>query len=235
MTDINIWGYSEIIGSNIALLIGFSAFHSTREFCEKVMVSGSTAILTSVWSICRCDAEMQSLDGLTDLTKVVCHLLVSVLTTHIRDIFAWKNPTKWRHGQIHRLFLSFYPVSIAVISNHHETLLTRFSFDVSSPTDWEEQKMSDLGGVDNFLHDCTVKIDEFPKTSKGKHPVSWLVRRNRSDILNPWSDKWSSRPFSRFQGFGTGHLDTNPLTQFQRSYPQVPGASSALWFTIDHG
>jgi hypothetical protein len=104
------------------------------------MSSGSSGIFTSLWRICRCDAEIRSLNGSTDLNQVVCHLLLSVLPTHIRDIFAWKNPKKWSSDRIHPLFLLFYAVSIALISNHHKTLLTRFWFDVYSPRYLYEQQ-----------------------------------------------------------------------------------------------
>jgi hypothetical protein len=69
---------------------------------------------------------MQSLNGLTAPNEVVYHVFLSVLPIHIRDIFAWKNLKKWGVGRIHRIFLSFHPVSIAIISNHHETVLIRF-------------------------------------------------------------------------------------------------------------
>jgi hypothetical protein len=43
-------------------------------------------LLISLWRICRCDAEMPSLDDSTSLNEVACHLLLSFLPTHIRDI-----------------------------------------------------------------------------------------------------------------------------------------------------
>jgi hypothetical protein len=63
---------------------------------------------------------------------------------------------------MYRIFLLFYSVSIAGISNHHETLLTGFWFDVYSPRYRHEQKVSDFRGVDHplqkddFMHSCRV-------------------------------------------------------------------------------
>jgi hypothetical protein len=54
----------------------------------------------------------------------------------------------------------FYRVSIAIISDHREAILTRFRFDVYSPRYLYEQKVSDFRGVDNlmqkdnFMHYC---------------------------------------------------------------------------------
>jgi hypothetical protein len=69
---------------------------------------------------------------------------------------------KWRSGQIHRIFLLFYHVSIAGISNHPDTLLTRFWFDVYSPRYLHEQRVSDLRGADHFMQKvilCTTVFD----------------------------------------------------------------------------
>jgi hypothetical protein len=83
-------------------------------------------------------------DGSTSLSKVDYPLFRSLSPAQIRDISVWRDPKKWRFRRIHPLFLSFYPVSIAIISNHHGTLLKRFWFDFYSPRDWDERKVSDF-------------------------------------------------------------------------------------------
>jgi hypothetical protein len=103
-------------------------------------------ILTSLWRICRRGAKMRGLDGSIGLNNVARHLNLSVLPAHARKFFTWKDLKKWSSGQIHRIFLLFYHVSIAGISNHHEALLTRFRFDVYSPRYLHEQKVSDFRG-----------------------------------------------------------------------------------------
>jgi hypothetical protein len=90
----------------------------------------------------------QRLDGSTDLNTLVCHLLLSIRPTQVRDIFTWKDLKKWESWHIHRIFLSFYPVSIAItiISNHYEKLLTGFWFDAYSLRYLSEQEVSDFRG-----------------------------------------------------------------------------------------
>jgi hypothetical protein len=101
-------------------------------------------ILIPRWRICRRGAKMWGFDGSRGLTKVGRRPSLSVRLVHARDILAWKNLKKWRSGQIHRIFLLLYHVSIAGIFNHHEALLTGFWFDAYSPRYLHEQKVSDF-------------------------------------------------------------------------------------------
>ena len=83
-----------------------------------------------------------------------------------------KKSEKVETRQIHRIFLLFYHVSIAIISNHHEALLTRFRFDVYSPRYLYEQKVSDFRGVDNFM-----QKDDF---------MDYCMNRLQTDRIDEW-------------------------------------------------
>jgi hypothetical protein len=72
----------------------------------------------------------------------------------ITDILIGKNFKRWKFWRIHSIFLSFHHVFVAIISNHHETLLPWFWFNVYSPKYLCERGMSNYYYYHYHYHYC---------------------------------------------------------------------------------